>query len=237
MRILFCDDDPIILNQLQSFVSEFFKKIGGKQPDFYAYDSGDALLRSETKADIAFLDVEMPGLSGIHIGSRLKERNPYIKIFIVTSYPDYLDEAMRFQVFRYLSKPIDKNRLFRNLKDAVYQHNMESREYPILTGDGLVVRRAEEIVCVETTQRKVLIYTVDGILQSSETIEHWRQIMTLPCFYSPHRSYIINMRFVCQVGKDKIYLRYNDQLKEAYLARRKYTHFKDTYLLYLESVT
>ena len=86
MRILFCDDDPIILNQLQSFVSEFFKKIGGKQPDFYAYDSGDALLRSETKADIAFLDVEMPGLSGIHIGSRLKERNPYIKIFIVTMF-------------------------------------------------------------------------------------------------------------------------------------------------------
>ena len=50
---------------------------------------------------------------------------------------------MRFQVFRYLSKPIDKNRLFRNLKDAVYQYNMESREFPIVTNEGVlfVVRK------------------------------------------------------------------------------------------------
>lgn len=237
MRILFCDDNAVILNQLQSYVSEFFKKIGGKQPEFVAYDSGDALLKAETRADIAFLDVEMPGISGIHIGAKLKEYNPFIKIIIVTSYPDYLDEAMRFQVFRYLSKPIDKNRLFRNLKDAVYQHNMASREYPITTSEGLIVRRAEEIVCIETIQRKVLLYTVDGIFQSTETMDHWRQLMTLPCFYAPHRSYIINMRFVSQICKDKICLRYNDQIKEAYLARRKFTHFKNTYLLYLESVT
>ena len=47
------------------------------------------------KPQVCFLDVEMPGLSGIHVGAELKEHNPQIKIFIVTSYPDYLDEAMR----------------------------------------------------------------------------------------------------------------------------------------------
>ena len=56
---------------------------------------------------------------------------------------------MRVQVFRYLSKPIDKNRLFRNLKDALYQYNMESRAFPIVTNDGIATRRAEEIVFVE----------------------------------------------------------------------------------------
>ena len=115
-------------------------------PEFACYHSGDSLLETESRADIAFLDVEMPGVSGIHVGKKLKELNPNIKIFIVTSYPDYLDEAMRFQVFRYLSKPIDKNRLFRNLKDAIYQYNMESKEYPITTCDGIFVRRAEEII-------------------------------------------------------------------------------------------
>ena len=121
MRILFCDDNSVILEQLRSYVSDYFKENGGQQPELVCYDNGDALLAAEMRADIAFLDVEMPGINGIQLGAKLKEMNPHIKIFIVTSYPDYLDEAMRFQVFRYLSKPIDKDRLFRNLKDAIYQ--------------------------------------------------------------------------------------------------------------------
>lgn len=108
MRIIFCDDDPMVIEQLLSYVSEFFAQLGGKKVEFAYYSSGDALLNAKARADIAFLDVEMPGVSGIHVGAKLKELNPNIKIFIVTSYPDYLDEAMRFQVFRYLSKPIDK---------------------------------------------------------------------------------------------------------------------------------
>ncbi len=221
---------------LQSYVSEYFRHIGGLEPAYASYRSGDELLENERKADIAFLDVEMPGISGIHVGAKLKEHNPYIKIFIVTSYPDYLDEAMRFQVFRYLSKPIDKSRLFRNLKDAMYQYALETREYPILTENGLVVKRADEIVCVEVQQRKCVIYTTNGMLVSAETMEYWKQTLSLPCFYSPHKSYIINMRYVCEIRNDTILLRYKGQEKEAYLARRKFTQFKDTYLLYLESV-
>lgn len=236
MRILFCDDNVFILAQLRQYVEEFFRSIGGERPELESYSNGDDLLEKETQADIAFLDVEMPGVSGIHVGAQLKKANPHIKIFIITSYPDYLDEAMRFQVFRYLSKPIDKNRLFRNLKDAMYQYSMESKEYPIVTNEGIVVCRAEEIVCVETSQRKVLVYTVNGIIQSNESMDYWRSVLTLPCFYFPHRCYIINMRFVRNVTKDTITLKYAGEEKQAFLAKRKYAKFKDTYLLYLESI-
>ena len=236
MRILFCDDNPAITAILQNYVSEYFRHVGGGQPEYAAYDSGDALMANEKLADIAFLDVEMPGISGIYVGAKLKEYNPYIKIFIVTSHPDYLDEAMRFQVFRYLSKPIDKGRLFRNLKDAMYQYSLDTREYPILTEKGLFVRRADEIVCVEVQQRKCLIHTTKDILVSMETMEYWRHTLSLPCFYSPHKSFIINMRFVSEIQKDSILLRFKGKEKEAYLAKRKFTQIKDTYLLYLESV-
>ena len=236
MRILFCDDNTLILSQLQQYVTDFFLNIRGKLPEFASYASGDLLLQNEIHADIAFLDVEMPGVSGIRVGAKLKEANPKIKIFIVTSYPDYLDEAMRFQVFRYLSKPIDKNRLFRNLKDAMYQYNMETREYPIITHDGIVVCRSEEIVCIEASQRKVLVYTVNQVIRSTENMDYWRTALNIPCFYSPHRSYIINMRFIINITKDTITLKYAGLEKDVFLARRRYSHFKDTYLLYLESV-
>lgn len=235
MRIIFCDDDPVILNQIQNYVKEFFDNIGHTDLEFAAYHSGDAMIQKESRADIAFLDVEMPGVSGIYIGAKLKERNPQIKIFIVTAYPDYLDEAMRFQVFRYLSKPIDKTRLFRNLKDAIYAYNIETCEFPISTIDGIFVRRAEEIICVEIVDRKTIIHTMGEKLVSSKNMEYWRKTLTLPCFYSTHRSYIINMRFVYSIGKDNVILKSPNCQIEAFLSRRKYTHFKDTYLMYLES--
>lgn len=236
MRIIFCDDNIEILNQLQKYVHEFFRSLGGTMPEFAAYTSGDELLAHETGADIAFLDVEMPGRSGIYVGTQLKELNPRIKIFIVTSYPDYLDEAMRFQVFRYLSKPIDKNRLFRNLKDAMYQYNMDTKEIPINTPTGITVLSAERIVCVELVQRKTVIYTLDGKLQSTDSMEHWRSMLKLPCFYSTYRSFIINMRYVYEIKRDLVVLKYGDQTKEAYLAKRKYSEFTGIYLTYLESI-
>ena len=63
----------------------------------------------------------------------LKERNKNIIIFVVTSYSEYLDEAMRFHVFRYLSKPLEKQRLFRNLKDACLLYTSASLFHPILS--------------------------------------------------------------------------------------------------------
>ncbi len=60
-------------------------------------------------------------------GNTLRERYPNILIFIVTSFMEYLDDAMRFHVFRYLSKPIDRQRLFRNLDDALAQYHASSK--------------------------------------------------------------------------------------------------------------
>ena len=111
MRVVFCDDDSRITAQLTAYISEYFRSIGGIQPEMAAYTSGDELLQQEQRVDLAFLDVEMPGQNGISVGAALKARSPHVKIFMVTSYPDYLDDAMRFQVFRYLSKPIEKDRL------------------------------------------------------------------------------------------------------------------------------
>ncbi|MBE6978595.1 MAG: DNA-binding response regulator [Ruminococcaceae bacterium] len=236
MRILFCDDNLDVLTQLQDYVAEYFAHVGGFTPEYEAYTSGELLLKNEKSADIVFLDVQMPGLNGIHVGAELKKRNPACKIFIVTSYPDYLDEAMKFQVFRYLSKPIDKNRLFRNLKDAVYQYAMGNREYPVLTETGMVVLRSDEIVCVEVVRRKCFVHTTRGVFVSNETMEYWKKTLTLACFYATHKSFIINMRYVCEIQKDVVLLRYQDKEKEAYLAMRKFAQFKDTYLFYLGSV-
>ena len=186
------------------------------------------------KADIVFLDVEMPGISGIHVGTELKRRYPDIIIFIVTSYPAYLDDAMRFQVFRYLSKPIDKNRLFRNMKDALVQYNTFSRKIAIETKNGVEAIYMADIIYIEAKERKVRIYTAKNNYESVNNMQFWLEYLTGGCFFQTHRSYIINMKYVTYFDRTLVYLCKGKYT--AYLTRRKYHQFKNAYFLYLESM-
>ena len=234
MRIIFCDSNIEQLNQLQNYVREYFNALIVTRPEFAAYTRVDKLLANESFADIAFLDLEVAGRNGIYAEAQLKKLNPRIKIFIIAAYPDYLDEAMRLQSFCYLSNPIDKNRLFYNLKEAVYQYGTDTIKIPVSTSTGITMLSADHIVCVELLQRKTIIYTLDGQFNSTESMEFWRNVLRLPCFYSTYRSFIINMQYVYEIQRSSVVLKYGSQIKETYLAKRKYSEFTDAYMRYLE---
>ncbi|WP_082136374.1 LytR/AlgR family response regulator transcription factor [Sellimonas intestinalis] len=113
--------------------SRIFQKNKLKCPTLIPCYSGEILLLSQYHPDIVFLDIELSGMSGITTVAKLKELNPHVIIFIVTSFMEYLDSAMEIHVFRYLNKPIDKLRLFRNLKDALRIYNAQSLHITIET--------------------------------------------------------------------------------------------------------
>ena len=234
MKIVCCDDDINIGNQLKEYLQLYFESITAPFPEFCFHNSGEDLLKCADEIDIAFLDVEMPGLNGIQLGEELKRRYPNIIIFIVTSYPDYLDDAMRFQVFRYLSKPIDKNRLFRNMKDALFKYSTLSRKIQIETKNQVTMVYTRDIVLVEAKERKVFVHTKDKIYESIQKMDFWIEKLPSNSFFQTHRSYIVNLRFVSHFDNTLIHL-CNDRFT-AYLTRRKYVSFKNAYIMYLESL-
>ena len=236
MRILLCDDDPGVLQQMEHLLSKFFQQIGAKPPEIALYIDGEELIRSRDTGEIAFLDVEMPGLSGIYTGERLKKANPRIKIFILTSYMDYLDEAMKFHVFRYLLKPVDEKRLFRNMREALYQIEMETEPIPIETKAGVIIRQAEDIIYIETDRRKTNIISVDQVYETVHPMRDWESLLRIGCFFQTHRSFIVNMRYVTSFAKDTVTLTGSEgQTYTAYLTKRNYSSFKNAFYLYLES--
>ena len=85
MVIAICDDDILFTEQLLTYLKAFFKRNNLPCPNFLVFNSGEALLANTDKKDIVFLDIEMPGLSGISTGQELKKQNSKIIIFIVTS--------------------------------------------------------------------------------------------------------------------------------------------------------
>lgn len=233
MRILICDDDLLIINQTRTLIMDYFQENHIKCPEIVCFSNGEALLNDTKEKNILFLDIEMPGMNGIYIGNELKKRDKNIIIFIITSYSQYLDDAMRFNVFRYLSKPLEPQRFFRNFNDAINLYNSITIKLPIETKQGVHTLPASSIIAVEAIGRKVIVHTTEQNFNSIHSIKYWQTVLPSNTFFQTHRSFIINFDYVSDFDHTLIHLG-NEQL-QAYLTKRKYSAFKEAYLLYLES--
>ncbi|SFO03804.1 two component transcriptional regulator, LytTR family [Pseudobutyrivibrio sp. UC1225] len=233
MRIILCDDDEYFITELSKLLVQYFKSNKLQTPEIVSYYRGDDLLKDSGKKDIVFLDIEMPGLNGISVGNELMKHNKSTIIFITTSFIEYLDDAMRFHVFRYLTKPIDKHRLFRNLKDAMSLYSSISKTIVIESKTGVHTVNAMDIIYVEAIGRKVTIHTLTNDLVSIHPMKYWRDTLPKPSFYQTHRSFIVNLHHINSFDHQLVYMCNNQHT--AYLTRRKYTEFKTAYLMYIES--
>lgn len=232
MRILICDEDILITEQLEKYVKTFFEKKHLKCPEIVRFSDGQSLLADPGEKDILFLDIILQNSNGLAIGKELKKKNKNLIIFIVTALSEYLDDAMRFQVFRYLSKPINQQRLFRNLKDAIDLYNSISVKIPIETKQGVYTLSASSIISIEASERQVIVHTALRDFKSLHNMLFWREQLPRNLFFQSHRSFIINFEHITDFNHTLIHLTNNNI---AYLTRRKYSSFKEAYLLYLES--
>ena len=121
INILVCDDNENITDE----VYKLLKYIEQKSKNEFNIDvknRGDFIFSSNKSYDIAIVDIEMPGVNGLKLSEKLKELNSDVIVIVLTSFQNYLDNAMRIHVFRYLSKPIDKNRFYENFNDALTEY-------------------------------------------------------------------------------------------------------------------
>ena len=82
MRILICDDDTLIIEQLQKYIESYFESNHLKCPELVSFTSGESLLAEKSEKDIVFLDIEMPGMNGIYVGNELKKANKKCHYFL-----------------------------------------------------------------------------------------------------------------------------------------------------------
>lgn len=132
--ILVCDDSAEIVEQVKKLLCAW-EKVNTVSFNIDCRQSGKFILENKHKYDIAFIDIEMPEMSGLELAVELKKQNPDVLIIVLTSFQRYLDDAMRIHVFRYLSKPVDVNRFNKNLFDAVQEYRTLSKTIILETHD------------------------------------------------------------------------------------------------------
>lgn len=224
-RIVVCDDDKTFVEQFVKQIQKYFVE-RNLEVCIEQYYSAENLLLSNTKMiDIAFLDVEMKSMNGIQLGYEIQRKCPNVTLFIITSYSQYLDEAMDLKVFRYLEKPVNETRLFRGLDIALH----ETKKISFVSNGFQTELNEDEIVCIYTSLRKTSVLTDKGdIIISFENIKEWqKKVIDCNVFSSPHYSYIVNLNYVVSIYENQITLQCkNGKTMKIYGSQRKIGTFK-----------
>ena len=236
MKIAICDDDKNIVKELKKYIQSFFKQ--KKHPyELYEFYNGETLIKTNIQFDLIFIDIEMPGINGLTVAKQLSQKNPDLITFVVTSFQYYLDDAMELNVYRYVVKPIDKIRFYKNLEFALKKFLLNNK-YILFESNKMIHKiKASNIIFLNIEQRKVCVYTYDNVFISNEPIENWQKKLNFNFFARPHHSYIINMIYVINFSKDKILLKCKDKQYEAYISTRKYNEFKTTFFNFIGGVS
>ena len=101
--IFVVDDDQGILDSFDAMLGDEYSLV--------LLNSGSKALQAimDENPKLVFLDIKMPGMSGLEILRRMYEMNSSTKVVIVTALPQdiYEETAHRYGVYRYLKKPLD----------------------------------------------------------------------------------------------------------------------------------
>lgn len=122
MNILLVDDENLQLIRLEKAC----QKVLPSETFFSCTNPLKALEEANRKTfDIAFLDIEMPGLTGLQLAKKLKRINPFIKIIFVTAYNEYALEAFKLHASGYISKPVDENKIKEEINELEKPINLK----------------------------------------------------------------------------------------------------------------
>lgn len=225
MKILICDDEMLFADRLKEKISKIL--LDEKCPaEIELYTDSEFIDCEVMSFDIAFLDIEMEPYNGIETARALKKQNTKIIIFFITAYNQYLDDAMDINAFRYLSKPLDEERLRKGLKKALEKINAaDGKKFIIKSDKKSMFVSSDDIIMVEISGRGTYLYTLNGKGYSSNNISFWADNLNASVFLKTHKSYIVNTDFIIDYDKSFVYLVNNYKAPISYRQRTAFNNF------------
>ena len=107
MKIIVCDDEKYICEDLEKRLREYYQSLDVL---ILSVSSGEELLRTMERepeeAACIFLDIEMKGMDGLETARRLRADYPDLPVLLLTSHTELAMEGYEVQAFRFLAKPL-----------------------------------------------------------------------------------------------------------------------------------
>jgi len=191
-------------------------------------DGADALeALAEHRPDVAFLDIRMPGLSGLEVAQAAAEASPRTQIVFVTAYDQYAIDAFERGAIDYLLKPLSPDRLAATVR-RVQSRLGDGRDEALsalLARLGTALPRTaaapepltwltagvgretrlilvDEVVYFRADHKYTTVVTADGEALLRTTIRELLARLDPQVFKQIHRSTVVNLRAIAGITRD-----------------------------------
>ena len=201
------DDEPLAAGLLKSYAEKtpFLSLIG-------TYGSALEAMKElrEHPAQLLFLDIQMPELSGIEFAKILP---PETKIIFTTAFQQYAIEGYKVSALDYLLKPISYDDFLRAANKALDWFNTSQKQqtyaedrFMFVKSDYKLVRVAlDDILYIEGLKDYVRIFLADGQkIMSLMSMKKLEDYLPRPEFLRTHRSYIVHMSKAQSIDRFRI---------------------------------
>ena len=191
LRCLIVDDEPLARQGLEKYARQIdFLEVCATAKNAM---QANTLLHQEA-VDLLFLDIEMPGLSGLDF-LRTLAHSPFV--VFTTAYAQYALEGYEFNVVDYLLKPISFERFLQAINKVWHLHSLKGAgdsepDYIFVKTDKRLLKlRLEDILWVEGQQNYVLIHTVQDKLMVLSTMKSLLDMLPDAQMLRVHKSYAV----------------------------------------------
>lgn len=159
MQVLIVDDEEMVLQETKETVEM-------ELPDRKIICTSSALeavkIAGRRKIDIAFLDIEMPGMDGLELAEKIKKRNPETNIVFVTAYEEYALRAFGIFASGYLMKPLRREDVEKAIHNLRYpQADREKGLRVQCFGNFEVFYGGKPVVFARAKAKEIFAYLVD----------------------------------------------------------------------------
>ena len=207
LKCLIVDDDVMARTAIKRLCekNERFEVSGDCEN---AEDALEFLAKDEPEIDLLFLDVEMPGISGIELLDKL----PVVPMFILTtSNPNYAFDAFEYGAIDFLKKPITQTRFEQSVLKLLSIQN-DNRSFQknsknlYIRSEGKFIRlTCDDILYFENVGDYISIKTESGkshIIHG--TLKGVSERLNDPRFLKVHRTYIVNLDKIVDIEENTL---------------------------------
>lgn len=161
----------------------------------------------EKKPDLVFLDVNIPGMSGLEMAQKLSSMNRPPYIVFITAYPEHAIDAFATPAVGYITKPVTEEKLasaltkVRSLSSkTIIEKSAQIAKVCVLAGGKIVPVNKKDIVFIYVKDKDVYVRTRTGEFSAMLTLQEFDNLLTEANFLRIHRQYIVNLDEILEIA-------------------------------------
>lgn len=226
LKIAICDDAQAICGLLSEMIREYLDE-KGLQGTCESFDAYEKLQGREEEFDLFLLDYMMQGVDGLEYARRLFAQYGEKKtIIFITAYPEIVYDAFEVRAYRFLVKPIERDKLYAAL-DAYFEQYCAQQYLTVLSDGRTEIIPVQDIIYIEVMGKYCTVVSAERTVQCKKTISAFEEELAAYGFFRVHRSYLVNLHSV-QSWNSRMILLNNG--KEIFFNPKKYADFRKAYI-------